>query len=466
MRSSSRFLLEVLVIIMRWLSLLFLLALPLFTSGCAIKSIPVVAKECHFVSYDLAVEQPHNLNDAASPRRNFGDVLRGALFSHVAADAAAPSQSMLFLSGGSLHGAFGAGFLDEWKHMAPEHKLPDFKVVTGISTGAILSTFAFIDQPERGVEGYTIDREADLLTPLGPVKNGEPTTAAYVKLLQKGALADLDPLRQRMRRFIDDATLREVAAEGTRGRLLLIGVVDVDTGQAVVLDLTEMAKQYVLAPDQAARTVKHDCYVEGVLASSSAPLAAKPVFIDNRMYIDGGARFGMFSDEIGAQITSSLADSSAKPAIYLLINGDQEINAECGKMDPANCPGGLDPAGNYSGAHADWSFLKLAARSEGILANQVYRFSAFSVAQTAKQRGIAFHPIKIEDDMLAHKYPRLDDGQPAPDSKTCSDWHAIDRAESDPLQFYPKYMRCVIDYGRSRVPGEFAKWSTAGPGPF
>ena len=436
---------------------LLLPLLLLFAGGCAIKPPPLTPanRMCAFVSYDLRVARPPDLRDAASDRRTLGDVLDETVFRGGLADATAPSESMLFLSGGSLNGAFGAGFLDQWKRLTTQQHLPDFKVVTGISTGSILATFAFLDQPERAVEGYTIDKESDLLTvPPGGVKNGDPTIAAYVQLLNKGALSDLGPLRGRLRGFFDDATLRKVAAEGARGRKLLIGVVDVDTGQAVVLDLTEMAAQYVAASDDLTRQLKRDCYVEGVLASSSAPLAAVPVFIDNRMYIDGGARFGMFSDEIGDRI-ERLADSSAKPTIYLLINGDQEIDPRCGKAEDTNCnrPGGLS-AGNTTGGHASWTFTDLALRSEKILTNQVYRFSASSIKASAEQRHMGFHAIQIEQDMPGHLF----------DGKACKDWRVQDRQDGDPLQFYPKYMRCLIDYGRFHAGTVVPTWTAPDDG--
>jgi len=173
----------------------------------------------------------------------------------------------------------------------------------------------------------------------------------------------------------------------------------------------------------------------------------------------------MFSDEIGEQILRT-SDSSAKPTIYLLINGDQEVAAKCGKADPlAHCPNGADPAGNYAGGHAKWTFPALALRSEGILANQVYRFSADRVAQQAKARGIAFRQIVIRPDMMTHAFPREAAGVAAADAKPCKDWRMVDRADGDPLQFYPKYMRCVIDYGRARVADEMASWNTQ-DGPF
>jgi hypothetical protein len=49
--------------------------------------------------------------------------------------------SMLALSGGGEHGAYGAGLLCGWSEGG--HR-PTFDIVTGVSTGALMSPFAFL----------------------------------------------------------------------------------------------------------------------------------------------------------------------------------------------------------------------------------------------------------------------------------------------------------------------------------
>ena len=49
--------------------------------------------------------------------------------------------SVLALSGGGEHGAFGAGLLCGWSESG--HR-PTFSIVTGISTGALMAPFAFL----------------------------------------------------------------------------------------------------------------------------------------------------------------------------------------------------------------------------------------------------------------------------------------------------------------------------------
>ena len=52
-----------------------------------------------------------------------------------------PSIAMLAISGGGDNGAFAAGFLNGWTESGTR---PQFKLVTGISTGALIAPFAFL----------------------------------------------------------------------------------------------------------------------------------------------------------------------------------------------------------------------------------------------------------------------------------------------------------------------------------
>ncbi|MHC4335832.1 MAG: patatin-like phospholipase family protein, partial [Planctomycetota bacterium] len=49
--------------------------------------------------------------------------------------------SFLAISGGGANGAFGAGFLKGW---TASGKRPNFRIVTGISTGALIAPLAFL----------------------------------------------------------------------------------------------------------------------------------------------------------------------------------------------------------------------------------------------------------------------------------------------------------------------------------
>lgn len=422
--------------------LLVMLASVSMIGGCAIK--PQGLASCGFVRRDLAVIDPQ-ASSATEPyggrkasRQSLAGDMLAALDAHAGGLGAGERDAMLFLSGGSLNGAYGAGFLDQWR--LERGRLPEFAVVTGISTGAILATFAFTGETAAMVDGYTIASERELLNPY--VKSGAIGAGAAVTLLRKGALADLNPLRGRLATALTDRVLTTVKDGGKSGRKLFVGAVDVGSGEAVAFDLTDMAARWFAAPPGERDKLKI-CYVEAVLASSSAPIAAPPVFIDERMYIDGGARFGVFSDEIGRVLEERVAAAGlaeAPPRTYVIINGDQRISDETPPPGP----------------HPKYTFLDLAFRSEQILANQVYRFSADRIAARARLERRDFFFTKIDES--AGAYTTDLDGPGGEPAQRCSAWKEADRRADRPLQFYPRYMRCLISYGRSRATEALPSW--------
>ena len=51
---------------------------------------------------------------------------------------------LLVISGGGDWGAFGAGVLKGWGRVKGELARPEFDIVTGVSTGALIAPFAFL----------------------------------------------------------------------------------------------------------------------------------------------------------------------------------------------------------------------------------------------------------------------------------------------------------------------------------
>ena len=444
------------------------LCLPALLAACTIPVVETLPQDmCNFQRYRLEVELPeapgHAALDGVDRPLTVARAIRNLFKDTAPGPGAAPTvpqdDAMLFLSGGSQEGAFGAGILNRW-HLRAGH-LPAFRVVTGISTGAILATPAFLDRPELSVDhrtsptdeghhGYAVLGESELLRPIARSGARGFGVRTAIPALRHGAVADLDPLRQMLLRELGDAELNAVAAAYGR-RLLLVGVVDVDSGQAVALDLTEMAHRYAGAREPE-KTRLHHCYVDAIVASSSEPLAALPVFIDNRMYVDGGARFGLFSSEFDRAFADIAKNPTTEEAaverrlalanVYAIVNGDLTTPETCGRQDRSLCQTvGTD--GRY-GAHAGWNLLDLALRSERILVNQVQRMSLARI--NSKEESVRFHPAWIQSQGRTHLFrmdhPGLGSGQ-----LTCAEWRAMDTDLVHPIQFHPREMHCLIDYG-------------------
>lgn len=373
------------------------------------------------------------------------------------------SNSMLFLSGGSQNGAFGAGVLSAWA--ATRHEgLPRFRVITGISTGALQSTFAFIDRADRIREEYEIPADGRLLHPFtrGGLKSKSLTGQARggISLLKRGAIAELEPLRERLHAIIDDETLQRVAAEaGTVGspdeRLPLVGAVEMDSGDAYAFNLTEAARRYVDGD-----TMMRDCYIEALMASSSVPMAALPVFIDGRMYIDGGARFGVIADftlAASEKAAARLGKSDRKNNLFVLVNGTLEAGTTCHLRDCRDYPLAETPEGQVP-EHGPWTFTGLALRSISILINTSYRASVDLARREGEDHGFEMRFARIEDDYWQHSAAIAFLGEPK-EELTCRQWYDRDTERDEPVEFHPRFMRCLIDYGSKRK--EVAKWAEA-----
>src|SRR4029079_4411283 len=70
-----------------------------------------------------------------------GEALKREIWQSLTREWPRLSNNLLALSGGQEDGAFGAGLLVGWS----EHgSRPEFKIVTGTSTGALIAPFAFL----------------------------------------------------------------------------------------------------------------------------------------------------------------------------------------------------------------------------------------------------------------------------------------------------------------------------------
>ena len=132
----------------------------------------------------------------------------------------------LALSGGGDDGAFGAGLLVGWSKQGSR---PNFNLVTGISTGALIAPFAYLGQEYdptlqqvyTNIQPKDIFIERDILS--GILSDG---------------LADSTPLYQLISKYVDESFLKKIAYEyNTNGRWLLIGTTNIDAGLPVIWNM-------------------------------------------------------------------------------------------------------------------------------------------------------------------------------------------------------------------------------------
>jgi len=196
--------------------------------------------------------------------------------------------ALLALSGGGANGAFGAGFLNGWSGTGTR---PVFKIVTGVSTGALMAPFAFIgtDYDQALREFYTTTRSRDIFV-LGS------TFGLLWQLLAGEALADTRPLQEMIARHVDEPLLKRVAEAHQRGRRLYVGTANLDAPRFVVWNMGLIAGS--------GRPDALELFRKVMLASASIPVAFPPVFFEveltpggpryDEMHVDGGVGARVF----------------------------------------------------------------------------------------------------------------------------------------------------------------------------
>lgn len=177
--------------------------------------------------------------------------------------------NMLSLSGGGQNGAFGAGFLNGWRESG---RRPQFDIVAGVSTGALLATHALLGTPADDAaleEMYTQITAEDIYEDNG-----------FMNLLSGAdSLKDTAPLRAMIAKYVKAETLKRVAAAYDQNRMLFVGTTNIDYGQTWVWNMSLIAKAGDL-----------ELYRNVLRASASFPIVFPPVEIDGHLFVDGAAR--------------------------------------------------------------------------------------------------------------------------------------------------------------------------------
>jgi predicted acylesterase/phospholipase RssA len=216
-----------------------------------------------------------------------------------------PPANFLAISGGGDNGAYGAGFLNGWTASGTR---PEFKVVTGVSTGALIAPFAFLGPKYDYVvkRVYTETSQKDIFKKRGIVKG-----------FFGDSMADSRPLAGVIASYVTTDLLREIAAEYAKGRMLLVGTANLDSLEPVIWNMTAIAA----SNDPNARSL----FEKVLLASASIPGAFPPVMIDvtvggtryQEMHVDGGTMAQVFLYPPSLSVANS---PQRKRALYIIRN--------------------------------------------------------------------------------------------------------------------------------------------------
>lgn len=340
---------------------------------------------------------------AAEPRVRADDLGRvQALAGEVSEGLIARDRpQILALSGGGADGAYGAGVIVGWTDTG---RRPDFAVVTGVSTGALVAPFAFLGPgwDDELQAAYAGARAKGLL------RWRALRTLFAASLFSPAGLRDL---------VSDNVTpdlLEAVAAEHAKGRRLLVVTTNLDSEETVIWDMGVIASKRDRDALELFRKV--------LLASASIPGVFPPVLFagasaDGRaveeMHVDGGVNAPFLAAPESLLLSPVTTAAPKGGAIYVLVNGKLEREERV--------TGG--------------SLRAILARSYGSASKASLRSHLASNAAFATRNGMALYVSAIPQG-----------------------------AESSSLDFAPQAMRRLFEAGRSRAAAGEA-WQVLAPGP-
>jgi Patatin-like phospholipase len=141
-----------------------------------------------------------------------------------------PPKSLLAISGGGDNGAFGAGLLVGWSESGAR---PSFKIVTGISTGALIAPLAFVGREYDPLvaDMYTTIDQTDIF-------EKRPIVEGFLS----DALADSTPLQHLLAKYVDARLVERIAEESRHGRALVVITTNLDAGVPVIWNIGAIAE--------------------------------------------------------------------------------------------------------------------------------------------------------------------------------------------------------------------------------
>jgi predicted acylesterase/phospholipase RssA len=209
----------------------------------------------------------------------------------------------LILSSGGSDGAFGAGLLNG---LTAAGKRPDYSVVTGVSSGALMAPFIFAGQRYDAAlhEAYTEITAADVF------EAGGSTGESFV---------DSWPLRDFITKQITPQLIADIAAAHRAGRRLFVVTTDLDSQRSVVWNMGAIAAH---GGDAATKL-----FSAVLLASASVPGGFPPVLIEveangkrfQEMHVDGGLG-GQFFVAPAALMQSTSQYRLPATQLYIVVN--------------------------------------------------------------------------------------------------------------------------------------------------
>jgi predicted acylesterase/phospholipase RssA len=320
----------------------------------------------------------------------------------LAAAGRLPPANLLAISGGGDKGAFGVGLLTGWTERGDR---PEFKTVSGVSTGALIAPFAFLGPNYDGVlrHVYTeVDQSAIF------------ESRFLLAAVFHDALKDTTPLFELISHYVDDQVLAAIANAYRKGRLLLIGTTDIDAQRPVIWNIGAIAAS--------GRRGAFDLSRKILLASAAIPVAFPPVLIDvevddkpyQEMHVDGGAiaQTFLYPTTLTAGVDLRRGPLVRERHAYVIRNG---------RLDPEWAP-------------TDRRLFSIASRAVATMIHYSGQNDVYRLQTMTARDGVDFNLAYIGRDFTLE--------------------HTGD--------FVPTYMRALFEYGRAQIKNGTA-WKKSSP---
>ncbi|AEI36488.1 patatin-like phospholipase family protein [Francisella salina] len=260
---------------------IFLILLTLTLTNCSVNRNPVpkeYAQKANIKGYETVRAHGYGKN------QYFQKDLEQSLVKYLSSQGSNPKIDILALSGGGSDGAFSAGIVNGWTQSG---KRPEFYLVTGISTGALVAPFAFLGEKydQRLKEAFTTISAKDVFE----------INVTDAILGNSSSLASTEPLKKLIEKYLTEEVLMDIIKAHNQGRRLYIGTTNLDNQRVNIWNIGEIAIQ----PDKE----KSLALIRKILlASASIPVAFPPVRFDvkvddndyDELHVDGGMMTEVF----------------------------------------------------------------------------------------------------------------------------------------------------------------------------
>ena len=292
-------------------------------SGCAQKILhkPLDKKTYDALAFSDSLSEDRWWGDTLPPsiKRNLiqqAEILKQRFPTAINADSEnAPEYNSLTISGGGADGAFGAGLLVGWTQSGQR---PQFEMVTGTSTGAVLAPFAFLGSKYDEV----------LLSIYSELTKDKIYQSQFFSGFFGGSsIADTTSLQEQIKKYITLDLIEKIAEQHKKSRSLFIVTTHFDAMRPMIWDIGGIASRRDNASVKLIRKI--------ILASAAIPVMFPPVTFEfekngklfTELHVDGGVTRNAFSypAKISVKEIEKIQGLIFKRNVYVIQNGNSKI---------------------------------------------------------------------------------------------------------------------------------------------